>query len=571
MQADLSQAEFRCLGHYCLHGSTYVLTRRGNGRYTISKIVNQKLPIQVKSYDFESDTIEYQKVQGWFKGGIKDWTPRGRKYSTCNWLKIYHKHHEFPLTCTPNHMIFTFNRGWVKAGDLRVGDLLAIDIPEATYEQQQLILGTLLGDGNFSGVSNMWFYSKNKEYFEFKKLALGKLVTSFRLDKRGIWRGYIIAHPVIRQLKKEMVINGVKYPTIPALQRLDALGLAIWYCDDGSYDHYRGYNCYIANARITLNETNFINRKFGLHFRYYKNKGIWLTNKSDVYQFMELISKYVPPCMQYKLDPKFRGRFVNPFTYQGKSISPSPVTRIQHVNKKSVMFDIEVCKNHNFFANRVLVSNSRDPNLIKLINEKKDIHRMLASLAYGKEESEISDNERTIAKTITFGIMYGRGAKSIAEQFGISIEEAQKIRNLFFETFPEATKWMQKAKEFAKKYGFVKTLTGRKIPLPKVYSKDEEEVAYSLRCSVNYPIQSTVADMTNLAGALIYHEFKKQKLDAYLLLNIHDALVIECHEFIVDKVKELVIDIMKNRIKEILKLRVDLDVDVKIGKTLDLE
>jgi len=220
---------------------------------------------------------------------------------------------------------------------------------------------------------------------------------------------------------------------------------------------------------------------------------------------------------------------------------------------------------------RCLGHYSRDYNLIRLINEKRDVHKMLASLAYNKPELEISDNERTIAKSITFGIMYGRGAKSIAEQFNIPVKEAQKIRSLFFEMFPEATKWMQKAKEFAKKYGFVKTLTGRKIPLPKVFSKDTEESAYGIRCAVNYPIQSAVADMTNLAGALIYHEFKKQKLDAYLLLNIHDALVIECHESIVDKVKELVIDIMKNRIKEILKLRVDLDVDVKIGKTLDLE
>ena len=220
---------------------------------------------------------------------------------------------------------------------------------------------------------------------------------------------------------------------------------------------------------------------------------------------------------------------------------------------------------------RCLGHYSRDRNLIQLINEKRDVHRILASLAYNKPESEISDNERTIAKSITFGIMYGRGAKSIAEQFNIPVKEAQKIRNLFFEMFPGAAKWMQKAKEFAKKHGFVKSLTGRKIPLPKVFSKDAEEAAYGERCAVNYPIQSAVADMTNLAGSLLHYELKKQGLDAYLLLNIHDALVIECHESIVDKVKELVIDIMKNRIKEILKLRVNLDVEVKIGKTLDLE
>ena len=220
---------------------------------------------------------------------------------------------------------------------------------------------------------------------------------------------------------------------------------------------------------------------------------------------------------------------------------------------------------------RCLAHYSRDKGIIQLINEKKDIHRLLASLAYNKNPDDITDNERTIAKTITFGIMYGRGAKSIADQFGIPIEEAERIRNLFFEMFPDATKWMQKAKEFARKYGYVKTLTGRKILLPKVYSKNKEEVAYALRCAVNYPIQSAVADMTNLAGALIFNEIKKRNLNAYLLLNIHDALVLEVHEDDLPVMTSIIEHIMVKRVKEILNFRVDLEIDIKTGKTLDFE
>jgi len=220
---------------------------------------------------------------------------------------------------------------------------------------------------------------------------------------------------------------------------------------------------------------------------------------------------------------------------------------------------------------RCLAHYSRDRNIIQLINEKRDIHRLLASLAYNKHESDVTDKERTIAKTITFGLMYGRGVKSIAEQFNISLDEAQRIRDVFFKMFPDATRWMQKAKEFVKKYGYVKTLTGRRIPLSIVYSKNSEEVAYALRCAVNYPIQSAVADMTNFAGSLLYNEIKNRKLDAYLLLNIHDALVLEAHHSIVQDIIRIIKDIMMFKVKEILNFRVDLDVDIKVGRTLYFE
>jgi DNA polymerase-1 len=196
---------------------------------------------------------------------------------------------------------------------------------------------------------------------------------------------------------------------------------------------------------------------------------------------------------------------------------------------------------------------------------------MVASTSYLKPEDQVTDAERKIAKTIVFGMMYGRGAKSIAESLQISIKEAENIRNTFMGAFKNAAKWMSGVQNFAKKTGYVKTLTGRKVTLPDIYSKDKERIAYALRCSVNYPIQGIVGDLTNLSGALVYKELKARNLDAYLIMNIHDSLIVECKKEIVEEVKELMRDQMENKTKEILGLRVNIKIDIAEGKNLSFK
>jgi len=220
---------------------------------------------------------------------------------------------------------------------------------------------------------------------------------------------------------------------------------------------------------------------------------------------------------------------------------------------------------------RALARYSKDSQMISLINEGRDIHRLIASLAYMKKESEITPEERLVAKTIVFGLMYGRGARSISEQLGIPLEEAINIRNTFFNTFKEATRWIRDVQQFAKKYGYVKTLTGRKIDIPQIFSKNKEEAAYGTRAAVNYPIQGLAADLTNLAGALLYKEIKNKNLDAYIIMNIHDALVVECKEDIKEDMKMLMHDVMESQVKNVIKFPVKLEVEIKEGKNLAFE
>ena len=217
---------------------------------------------------------------------------------------------------------------------------------------------------------------------------------------------------------------------------------------------------------------------------------------------------------------------------------------------------------------RCLAHLSRDKHMIELINEGKDIHRLIASLAYMKKEKDITDEERRIAKTIVFGLMYGRGEKSIAEQFKISIDEARNIKTTFFGTFREAGNWIEKVKRFAKQNGYVKNLFGRKIEIPQLFSKNKDEIAYGLRCAINYPIQGTAADITNFAGGLIFKKFKELNIDARLIMNIHDALVIECRDEIIEQIKELITKIMTEDVRNLINFRVKLEIDIEKGKNL---
>jgi len=220
---------------------------------------------------------------------------------------------------------------------------------------------------------------------------------------------------------------------------------------------------------------------------------------------------------------------------------------------------------------RVLAHYSRDDKLIQMLNEDQDIHRFIASLAYKKSQEEITDDERSIAKTVVFGLIYGRGIKSVANQFNLTLEEAQDIKDIIFNTFNKAVIWIEQVQKFVTKYGYVKNLFGRKILIPDIYSVNKEEYHHALRCSVNYPIQSTAADLTNLAGALLFEKFKKLNLDAKILLNIHDALVIETKDNLIKDIIELIKTTMIIDVQKISKLRVKLSVDVVYGKTLNFE
>jgi DNA polymerase I-like protein with 3'-5' exonuclease and polymerase domains len=158
-----------------------------------------------------------------------------------------------------------------------------------------------------------------------------------------------------------------------------------------------------------------------------------------------------------------------------------------------------------------------------------DIHKQTASLMFGIDLKAVTKDIRTITKGITFGLIYGRGRKSIAVQLKRSEEETGQLCDKFFSQFPGGVAWLEEQKEFCKRYGFVETPFGRRRYLPWVFSEDEGFAASALRQSINTPVQSASGDFATLSIALLNEEIARKRLShQFKLVNaVHDSTLLE--------------------------------------------
>lgn len=177
---------------------------------------------------------------------------------------------------------------------------------------------------------------------------------------------------------------------------------------------------------------------------------------------------------------------------------------------------------------------SQDPQMIADIASGKDIHKMTASSAFGIPIDQITKKQRQDAKAIVFGLMYGRGVASVAEQLKITEEEAQRVVDVFFGRYPQAKRWLKDIVYFARHHGYVKNHFGRLRRLPGINSTDQEVRGEAERQAKNSPIQSGASDMTFIASMRIRRELEKNNLHGQLVLTVHDSVIYEVPDNEVD-------------------------------------
>lgn len=203
-----------------------------------------------------------------------------------------------------------------------------------------------------------------------------------------------------------------------------------------------------------------------------------------------------------------------------------------------------------------------DPNLIADLNSGIDIYKAMAKRIWGIDVESVTKEQRQQMKGVVLGLMYGRGVWSIADEFGLPIEEAQFIVDSFFQQYPKALQWMNQIKRGLKLNGFVKSMFGRKRRLYGVYSLDKFTVEEAYRQAINYPVQSSTSDLNFLIGMRVFERIKQENLDCRPILAVHDSLLFECHNSVVEKFRTF----LKEEIDKISKkLVVDLKVDITVG------
>lgn len=246
-----------------------------------------------------------------------------------------------------------------------------------------------------------------------------------------------------------------------------------------------------------------------------------------------------PNLQQIPTDSLFRGCFITPSGY------------------KLVIAD------YSQIELRIMAELSKDPVFVKAFKEDQDLHTLTASQMFGIPIDKVDKDKRFQAKSINFGLMYGRGARSLAVQLGISEREAKALLQKYFKQYHGVMEWLDKVAKEAVRLGRSTTLGGRKRYYQRINPGDpgyERQVGHIERQGKNTPIQGTSADMIKKAMVYVYKRFREKGLDATPIHTVHDEIVVEAKEDQAEETAKILGKEMKRAGETFLKI-----VPVKVG------
>lgn len=212
---------------------------------------------------------------------------------------------------------------------------------------------------------------------------------------------------------------------------------------------------------------------------------------------------------------------------------------------------------------RVLAHMANDANMIAAFESGEDIHKITASQVFHVPLDYVTPQMRSNAKAVNFGIVYGIGAFSLSQDIGVTRKEAQQYIDHYLENFSGVDAYMKQVVEEAKENGYVTTLFQRRRYLPELSASNRMLRAFGERVARNAPIQGTAADIIKIAMVRVYHRLQAEQLDAQLIMQIHDELIVEAKDDIADKV----CGIVKEEMEQACKMAVKLSVDAHTGKS----
>lgn len=210
---------------------------------------------------------------------------------------------------------------------------------------------------------------------------------------------------------------------------------------------------------------------------------------------------------------------------------------------------------------RVLAHIAHDETMMNAFVNNEDIHAVTASQVFGVPVQEVTREQRSRAKTINFGIIYGMSDFSLAQDLKITVAEARQYIKNYFEKYHGVREYMDKVKKQAAENGSVTTLLNRVRRIPELSSSNHNIRAFGERAAMNTPIQGTAADIIKLAMVRVYNRLKDEGLNSRLILQVHDELIVEAAEAETEEVKR----ILKHEMENAMKLDVPLTVDMAVG------
>ncbi|MEG2084523.1 MAG: DNA polymerase I [Clostridia bacterium] len=220
-----------------------------------------------------------------------------------------------------------------------------------------------------------------------------------------------------------------------------------------------------------------------------------------------------------------------------------------------------VCADYSQIELRLLASMSGDDNLINAYKNDEDIHRKTASEVFNVPLNMVTDNMRRSAKAVNFGIIYGISSYGLSSDLMISRREAEEYIAKYFATYPKTKEYMDENVKFATENGYVKTLSGRIRKIPEITNSNFNIRNFGKRIAMNMPLQGTASDIIKIAMIKLDNALKENKLNAKLIMQIHDELIVDTPNNEVEIVKTL----LKKSMETAMSLKVELISEVSVG------
>ena len=206
---------------------------------------------------------------------------------------------------------------------------------------------------------------------------------------------------------------------------------------------------------------------------------------------------------------------------------------------------------------RLLAALSGDEQMIGAFASGEDIHTATASTVFGVPREAVTADLRKRAKAVNFGILYGMGAFSLSEDLHIPVARAKEYIASYFAAYPSIDAYLKGVIEQAYRDGFVTTLFGRRRYIPELKMQNKNMQHFGERVAMNSPIQGTAADIIKIAMIRVDEKLKASGLDARLVLQVHDELIVECHKDVADEAKAILVSEMENAVSLAVKLKVE--------------
>lgn len=289
----------------------------------------------------------------------------------------------------------------------------------------------------------------------------------------------------------------------------------------------------------------------------------------------KLLSTYIEPFPSYvsNIDGRVHTTFNQALTATGRLSSSAPnlqnipvrTERGREIRKAFVPGTADgviVSADYSQIELRIMAHLSQDKHLVEAFRNGIDIHSATAEKIFGVAHEEVTPDQRRVAKTANFGIMYGISSFGLAQRLGISRTEAKKLIDDYFAAFPAIRAFIDDTVAAARENGYVETLFGRRRYLPDINSKNATVRALAERNAVNAPIQGTAADIIKMAMINVDRKLTEASLKSKMVLQIHDELLFDVPEGETRTLMKVVKDCMEN----VMELSVPLTVECNYGK-----